>query len=79
MIQHRKRLDRTSVLLGARQVLEDPTGSVEAIVIGPAMGVGEALQGARVLRQTMPAINLVLVAEEATPIMLWCSATQYRV
>lgn len=51
---------------GARQILEDRTSGVEAVVIGPAMGVPEALKGARTLRQASPTINLVMVAEEAT-------------
>lgn len=55
---------------GARQVLEDRTSGVEAVVIGPGLDLEAALRGARTLRQAMPTINIVLVARDATPGLL---------
>lgn len=59
-----------SGLPGARQILEDLPATVDAVVIGPVVEVEAAIKGARTLRQVSPTINLVLVANEATPQVL---------
>lgn len=61
---------QVSGIAGARQVLEDRTSGVEAVVVGPETVVADAMKGARTLRQTAPTINIVLVAAEATPDVL---------
>lgn len=64
------RVEAVAGLPGARLLLKDPSAGVEAVVFGRSFEPGEAIAGARALRQLTPALTFVLVTDDVTPDLL---------